>query len=123
MRFHTIVRRYVAPLVLMSFFGLVVVQVGSAGEKVANGKDLYKQNCRACHDKGSPHGEYSPSSLIQDQWETFFKNKLAGTHKDAAAPGQDGKKLLETLTPEQMKAIQKFCVEHAADSEQPQTCS
>jgi mono/diheme cytochrome c family protein len=123
MRFPLIIRRYLAPLVMMAFFGLVVAQVGSAGEKTASGKDLYKQNCRVCHEKGSAHGEYSPSSLIQDQWENFFKDKLARTHKDTAAPGQDGKKLLDTLTPEQLKEIHKFCVEHAADSEQPQTCS
>jgi hypothetical protein len=36
---------------------------------------------------------------------------------------QQNKKLLEMLTPLQIEKIQKFCVDHAADSEQPQTCS
>jgi hypothetical protein len=33
-----------------------------------------------------------------------------------------GDKLLEQLTPDQMKAIQRFAIDHAADSEQPATC-
>lgn len=92
-----------------------------AADKAEDGKALYKQNCRVCHDKGSPNGEYSPMSLIQDQWDTFFKGKLAVSHKEITLPGSD-KKLFEMLTPEQIKAIRKFCVDHAADSEQPQTC-
>lgn len=106
-----------APVLLLALAGTAL-----PGGKAPDGKDLYKQNCRVCHDKGSANGEYSPMSLIQDQWKAFFKNKLAAAHKDAKAPGGTGK-LLEVLTPEQIQAIQKFCVDHAADSEQPQTCS
>lgn len=87
-----------------------------------SGKDLYKQNCRVCHEKGSANGEYSPMSLTQDQWKNFFKNKLVPAHKSVSLPGMN-QKLLEMLTPEQLKAIEKFAVDHAADSEQPQTCS
>jgi cytochrome c5 len=87
-----------------------------------SGKDLYKQNCRVCHEKSSANGEYSPMSLTQDQWKNFFKNKLVPAHKTVSLPGMN-QKLLEILTPEQLKAIEKFAVDHAADSEQPQTCS
>lgn len=108
----------------VALFALVVLlgRTGSAGEKVQTGKELYKQNCRVCHERGSPHGEYSPMTLIADQWEKFFKTKLVPTHKDLSHPAQPGKKVLEVLTPEQLKAIQKFLIDHAADSEQPQTC-
>lgn len=106
-----------ATIALFTLAGLAV-----AGGKRENGKDLYKQNCRACHDKGSPNGEYSPMSLIRDQWAKFFEEKLVNTHKEAVAPGRN-EKLLQVLTPEELKSIQKFCVDHAADSEQPQTCS
>ena len=95
---------------------------GSVRAQSKSGKDLYKQNCRVCHEANSPNGEYSPMSLTQDQWKKFFKNKLAPAHKDTSLPGVN-QKLLETLTPEQLKAIEKFAVDHAADSEQPQTCS
>ncbi len=100
---------------------LVLTTSAVAGDK-PNGKELYKANCKACHDKGSKFGEFTPMTLIQDQWRGFFKEKLVPAHKDVTLPGQSIK-LLDSLTPEQMKAIEKFCVDHAADSEQPQTCT
>lgn len=86
-----------------------------------NGKELYRNNCKVCHDKGSPQGQYSPMTLTQDQWRAFFKLKLIPAHKNALHP-KTGGKLLEQLTPDQMKAIQRFAIDHAADSEQPATC-
>jgi mono/diheme cytochrome c family protein len=109
-------------LLIVWFILLALVMVTPASEKTASGKELYRQNCRVCHEKGSPDGEYSPMSLIQDQWKEFFETKYAATHKEVQLPGQS-KKLLEALTPEQIKIIQKYCIDHAADSEQPQTCS
>lgn len=87
-----------------------------------SGKDLFKQDCRVCHEKDSPNGEYSPLSLTQDQWRAFFKNKFEATHKDVVLE-KEKKKLLEVLTPKNIEAIKKFAIDHAADSEQPQTCS
>lgn len=110
-------------VIICGFFLFPLVFITPAQEKSpVSGKDLYKQNCRVCHAKDSPQGEYSPLSLIQDQWKKFYTTKLAATHIDVKVPGQE-KKLLDTLTAEQIKAIQKYCVDHAADSEQPQTCS
>jgi cytochrome c5 len=85
------------------------------------GKLLYRANCKVCHDKGSPNGQYSPMTLTQDQWRRFFSSKLIPAHKAAVEP-KSGKKLLEVLSPPQFKAIQRFCIDHAADSEQPATC-
>lgn len=106
---------------LLAIVVLALVVPAWAGDKQPDGKALYKQNCRVCHDKGSGNGEYGPMSMIQDQWSTFFKTRLATSHKEVKLPGSD-KKLLEVLTPDQIKTIQMFCVDHAADSEQPQTC-
>jgi cytochrome c5 len=86
-----------------------------------NGKELYRNNCRVCHDKGSPSGQYTPMTLTQDQWRKVFTVKLIPAHKNALNP-KTGSKVLEELTPDQLKAIQKFAVDHAADSEQPATC-
>jgi hypothetical protein len=70
-----------------------------------------------------PAGE---TTAVNGRWlpgpgRKFFNAKLIPAHKAAVHP-KEGKKVLELLTPEQMKAIQRFCVDHAADSEQPATC-
>jgi hypothetical protein len=91
-------------------------------DKKLSGKQLYKQDCRVCHEEGSPHGEYTPMSLTQNQWKKVFKEKFTAAHKDVVLP-RVNKKLLDYLTEKNLKKIKKFCVDHAADSEQPQTCS
>ncbi len=113
------VRTYLSSALL--FLGLLFALPGAAQAQILNGKELYRNNCRVCHDTGSPHGRYAPMTLTQDQWRTFFKVKLVPLHKNAVHP-KAGCKLLELLTPEQMKAIQRFAIDHAADSEQPATC-
>ena len=101
--------------------GLLVAASALAAAQTANGKELYRNNCKVCHDKGSPQGQYSPMTLTQDQWRAFFKLKLLSSHKNVVHP-KTGGKLLEQLTPDQIKAIQRFAIDHAADSEQPATC-
>ena len=105
----------------MLVLGLFVAASGSAVAQTANGKELYRNNCKVCHDKGSPQGQYTPMTFTQDQWRTFFKLKLLSSHKNVIHP-KTGGKLLEQLTPDQIKAIQRFAIDHAADSEQPATC-
>jgi cytochrome c5 len=99
----------------------LLLLAGSAFAAGLDGKELYRENCRVCHDKGSPNKQYTPMTLTQAQWRTFFTTKLAASHKSVVHP-KSGKKLLESLSPEQMKAIQHFAIDHAADSEQPATC-
>jgi len=111
---------------LLRFLALLLsVAAGVAAISYADssndGKLLYRSNCKVCHDKGSPNGQYTPMTLTQDQWRKFYSSKLVSAHKNAIEP-KSGKKLLEVLTPAQLKAIQRFCVDHAADSEQPATC-
>ncbi len=105
--------------VLVSVVTCLYCITASAGS--LNGKELYRSNCKVCHDKGSPSGQYTPMTLTQDQWRKFFTTKLATSHKTVVHP-KTGKKLLESLTPDELKAIQRFAVDHAADSEQPATC-
>ena len=92
-----------------------------AGCFAEDGKALYKANCKVCHDKGSSHKQYTPMTLTQSQWRKFFGTQLATSHAAVIHP-TTGKKLLDSLTPAEMKAIQRFCIDHAADSEAPATC-
>lgn len=114
-------RRTYSWLVTTSLLAFVLALSGSATAQSVNGKELYRNNCKVCHDKGSPQGQYTPMTLTQDQWRAFFKMKLIPAHKMAIHPKAGGK-LLELLTPDQLKAIQRFAIDHAADSEQPATC-
>ena len=60
-------------------------------------------------------------TLIQDQWERFFDEKYADTHGTLTLTGHDGN-VTDVITPAMLKAIEKFAVDHAADSENPMTC-
>ena len=99
---------------------LMLLAAGSAKAQNLNGKELYRNNCKTCHDKGSPFRQYTPMTLTQDQWRGFFKAKLVPAHKNAVNP-KTGEKF-KLLSPEEIKAIQRFVIDHAADSEQPATC-
>ena len=61
-------------------------------------------------------------SLIGEQWEEFFDETLVETHQEATCPQNEDAKLLEVLNEDILKKLKAFCVDHAADSEQPMTC-
>lgn len=107
---------------LMSALGAFLLGGAGAAWAEPSGQDLYKAHCKVCHAAGSPNGEYTPLTLIQDQWEKFFKEKYEAKHKDLAHPAAEGKKVVEAITPEMLAKIKKFAIDHAADSEQPMTC-
>ena len=90
--------------------------------KKMDGKELFKNFCKVCHLEDSKAGEYTPMSLIMDQWDEFFDDSFPETHQDLACPTDEEKKLSDVLDKNMIKKIRKFCVDHAADSEQPMTC-
>lgn len=106
--------------ILLFILSVILTGIAFAGGP-QDGKALYRNNCKVCHDKGSKNGTYTPMTLTQDQWRKFFTTKLTPSHKSAIHP-KENKKLFELLTPEEIKSIQRFCIDHAADSEQPATC-
>ncbi len=103
---------------LLLIFCLALLTLPAAAQ---DGKALYRNNCKVCHDKGSPHKQYTPMTLTQAQWRKFFTAQLTASHASAVHP-KTGKKLFETVSPAEIKAIQRFCIDHAADSEAPATC-
>lgn len=87
-----------------------------------NGQDLYKSICKPCHLPDAEGGEYTPMSLIQEQWEEFFADIYVDTHNDVTSPLHDDQTVTDLIDAEMLEKIRVFCVDHAADSEQPMTC-
>jgi cytochrome c553 len=87
-----------------------------------SGKDLYRASCKRCHGKDSKAGEYTPMSLIQEQWERFFDEKYLETHKAVADSTHEARPVTEWITPKMLEKIRKFAIDGAADSEHPMTC-
>lgn len=111
--------------------------------KPLDGKELFKTSCKVCHGAKAEAGEYTPVTLIQEQWEEFFSGTYAEVHAKVAAPGAAGATaqpapataqagqtapqpaapmVTDVIDARMLEAIRKFCVDHAADSEQPMTC-
>lgn len=109
-----------ATLALVALVGLGVA--ASAKDAKPSGQALYKENCKHCHLPDSANGEYTPMSLIQDQWKEFFDDKLIPSHETVVDPARDGKKVLDLMTPEELQILRTWTIEHAADSEHPMTC-
>ena len=106
---------------------LLVATIALADEnaeekKPLDGKELFKNHCKVCHTADADGGEYTPMSLIQDQWDEFFDELWEETHGEVVCPKDETKKVTEMWDAEMLKAVRKFCVDHAADGEQPMTC-
>jgi cytochrome c5 len=95
-----------------------------------SGKELYKLSCKPCHAPKSPAGEYTPMTLIQEQWDRFFDQTYDKVHAplaDTAKPTPewitpDMVERFRLITPKALEKIRKFAIDGAADSEHPMTC-
>ena len=76
------------------------------------GKYWFKKSCKGCHGKKGDGGEVTPISKTIKQWERYFKK---GIH-------QEEEPLEGTFDAEQLIHIRHFLINHAADSDQPETC-
>lgn len=120
-------------ILILSALLIVAASVAFAEEKAEpvqdaeaisgmSGNDLYKSFCKSCHTEDAESGEYTPMSLIVEQWEEFFDDGFAETHGEVACPSDPEKMVTDLFDKDMLKKIRKFCVDHAADSEQPMTC-
>lgn len=82
------------------------------GGNPKKGKALFKKSCKECHSSGGAGGEISPLSKTQAQWDRYFETDNHSKNPDA----------IKNISPADMKDIQQFLFDHAADSDQPQTC-
>jgi hypothetical protein len=101
---------------------LATADATGADAKPIPGKDLFRDHCKTCHAAGSPNGEYTPMTLIGEQWARFFDRKYVRTHEGVIDTAHGGKPVTEVITPVMLEQIRKFAIDHAADSESPMTC-
>ena len=90
----------------------VAVSAASKGNET-KGKFYFKQNCKSCHVKGAEGGEITPLNKKMVQWTAYFQT---GKHAHGKEP------LSKFMTEEQLRDVQTFLTNHAADSLQPETC-
>lgn len=103
------------PTILMLALILALGAALSAATKgnETKGKYYFKQNCKSCHTKGAVGGEVSPLNKKMAQWTAYFQ---AGKHAHGKEP------LSQIMPDEQLRDVQTFLTNHAADSLQPETC-
>ena len=95
----------------------VILTLGSTamaaeGGNPKKGKHLYKKECKACHSANSEGPELTPMAKTMAQWDRFFTRDQ---HKSKP-------EVFKALSEQELKDIQQFLYDHAADSDQPQTC-
>ena len=76
------------------------------------GKFFYKKTCKSCHDKKGEGGELTPVSKTTKQWDRIFRKDK---HYKKV-------KLSKDFDATQLIHIKHFLKNHAADSDQPETC-
>lgn len=97
-------------LILTAFTATSVLAMDGGNSR--KGKHLFKKNCKSCHDAGGEGGEVTPMSKTMAQWDRYFKKK-AKKH-----PGS----VMKDLSKKDLKDINQFLFDKAADSPSPETC-
>ena len=114
--------RWIIVVLIFSVLAIGLADVAVAKKKKADGKKLFREYCKPCHVEDSENGEYTPMTLIQDQWDRFFDEKYEATHSEITYPEHDNKPVTEVISEDDLEAIRKFSIKGAADSEHPMTC-
>ena len=86
--------------------------LAAEGGNPKKGRYLYKKDCKSCHEAGAEGGKLTPLSKTQAQWDRFFDKD-----KHKAKP-----EAVKKFSEQDLKDIQQFLFDHAADSDQPETC-
>jgi len=101
---------------LITVLVVVCMSVGLAfaadGGNSKKGKYLWKTNCKTCHVEGGAAAVLSPSSKTTKEWTEFFDKNTKPIIMEKC------KKLPEAT----LKDIRTYIIEHAKDSDQPETC-
>lgn len=103
-------RTLIVGLTLVSL--AATVALAAEGGNPKKGKYLYKKTCKSCHVAGGGGKAMTPLSKTQAQWDRYFQK---GDHPKKG-------EAWKALSPQDVKDIQQFLFDHAADSDQPETC-
>jgi cytochrome c5 len=96
-------------LIMAGIFATVALAAEGGNPK--KGKHLYKKTCKSCHTEGAGAKPITPLAKTQAQWDRFFI-------KTDPKKGE----CLKGHSPQDIKDINQFLYDHAADSNQPETC-
>lgn len=78
----------------------------------AQGKTLFRANCRNCHVDGGKATALSPDDYLKSEWKDLF----------SVDKHQQQPEAWKSLSPEDLAIIQQWLIDHAMDSDQAATC-
>jgi hypothetical protein len=105
---------HVMPAVICAgLIGAVCFAASQPKGSDTKGRHYFRETCKGCHIKGAKGGEVSPLTRTQVQWRTYFEK---GKHAGGSEP------LTKLVSEDQLRDLQAFLINHAADSLQPETC-
>jgi len=105
---------------LLSLSGIAIISLAlsmpaASEEKKGSskqGKYFFRAKCKECHWPDSEGKEVTPITYTQAQWKRFFEKDKHKRKKDIS----------DQFTDEEILHIRTYLIEHASDSEQPETC-
>jgi hypothetical protein len=107
---------FCASLVALFLASLALSTAAFAEEKKGSdkqGKFLFRSKCKECHWPEEEGGDVTPITYTQSQWKGFFDRYKHKRKKDVWH---------DIFTPEELVHIKTYLINHASDSEQPETC-
>ena len=78
--------------------------------KASGGREIFLSKCGACHQKDGDAQAFAPTKYASTQWKRFFDRNKHSRRKDISSFFND----------EELDAVEKYLIKHAADSEQPE---
>ena len=104
-------------LVVVGVFSVsALISMPATGEEAKGnakqGKYLFRAKCKECHWPDAEGGEVTPVTYTQKQWKGFFEREKHKRKKDVS----------DQFNAEEILHIRTYLIEHASDSEQPETC-
>ena len=107
---------FCATLAVLFLATLALSTAALAEEKKGSdkqGKFLFRSKCKECHWPEEEGGDVTPMTYTQAQWKSFFDRYKHKRKKDVWH---------DVFTPEELLDIKTYLINHASDSEQPETC-